>query len=70
MNITREKVFTDLVCVEKLGKLSAEEQLKLAETIGEVEKPDLNNERHKELFDKWGMRTRCCKSYRRWIIWT
>ena len=54
MNITREKVFTDLVCVEKLGKLSAEEQLKLAETIGEVEKPDLNNERHKELFDKWG----------------
>ena len=54
MNITREKVFTDLVCVEKLGKVSAEEQLKLAETIGEVEKPNLNNPRHKELFDKWG----------------
>ena len=54
MNITREKVFTDLVCVEKVGKLSAEEQLKLAETIGKVEKPDLNNPRHKELFDKWG----------------
>ena len=35
MNITREKVFTDLVCVEKVGKLSAEEQLKLAETIGD-----------------------------------
>ena len=54
MEITREKVFTDLVCVEKVGKLTAEEQLKLAETIGEVEKPDLNNPRHKELFDKWG----------------
>ena len=42
MNITREKVFTDLVCVEKLGVLSVEEQLKLAETIGEVENLSLD----------------------------
>ena len=46
MNITREKVFTNLVCVEKIGQVSPEEQLKLAETIGEVEKPDLTDSIH------------------------
>ena len=54
MNITREKVFTELVCVEKIGQVSPEEQLKFAETIGEVEKPDLTDPIHLELFNKWG----------------
>ena len=48
MNITREKVFTELVCVEKIGQVSPKEQLKLAETIGEVEKPDLTDPIHLE----------------------
>ena len=38
MEITREKVFTDLVCVTNLGDITPEEELKLAETLGRVQK--------------------------------
>ena len=38
MEITREKVFTDLVCVTNIGQISPEEELKLAETLGKVQK--------------------------------
>ena len=47
MEITREKVFTDLICVTNLGKVTPEEELKLAESLGEVQKPV--NERQLEL---------------------
>ena len=41
MEITREKVFTDLVCVTNIGQISPEEELKLAETLGKVQKANL-----------------------------
>tara|TARA_B100000902_G_C27319607_1_gene923521 strand:+ start:5275 stop:5976 length:702 start_codon:yes stop_codon:yes gene_type:complete len=47
MEITREKVFTDLICVHKLGKISVEEEMKLAESLGTVQKP--KSERQLEL---------------------
>ena len=47
MEITREKVFTDLVCVTNIGKVTPEEELKLAESLGKVQKPV--NERQLEL---------------------
>ena len=47
MEITREKVFTDLVCVDNIGQVSPEEELKLAESLGKVQKPE--NERQLEL---------------------
>ena len=47
MDITREKVFTDLVCVTNIGQISPEKELKLAETLGKVQKPE--NKRQLEL---------------------
>lgn len=44
MNITREKIFKDLVCVTNIGQVTPEEELEMAETLGKVHKPDLNNE--------------------------
>ena len=49
MEITREKVFTDLICVTNIGKISPEEELKLAETLGKVQKPEPGNKRGQEL---------------------
>ena len=33
MEITREKVFTDLVCVTNIGQISPEEELKLMQKL-------------------------------------
>ncbi len=39
MDVTREMVFKELVCVRKIGKVTAEEELKLANSISEVKTP-------------------------------
>ena len=49
MNITRKKVFTDLICIEKLGQISPEKEMQLAETLGEVKKPVTEREHKQQL---------------------
>ena len=41
-----------LISVYKLGKITAEEEMKMAESIGNVPKP--TSERQKEVAEKWG----------------
>ena len=52
MEITREKIFKDLICVTNIGQVTPEEELKLAETLGKVQKPDLNNEKQLKLHNQ------------------
>lgn len=52
MDIKREKLYTDLISVFKLGKVSAKEQMKMAESIGYV--PKATTERQKEVYEKMG----------------
>jgi len=52
MEITREKIFTDLICVENIGQVSPEEELRLADTLGKVHKPNLNDERQLKLHNQ------------------
>ena len=49
----RKKIFTDLVVVKKLGKISAEENLKLAEEIGNV--PQAGDPRWETLIERPGV---------------
>ena len=39
IDITREMVFKELVCVRKIKKVTAKEELKLASSIGKVKIP-------------------------------
>ena len=49
----RKKIFTELVVVKKLGKISAEENLRLAEEIGNV--PQAGDPRWKTLIERPGV---------------
>ena len=49
----RKKIFTELVVVKKLGEISAEENLKLAEEIGNV--PQAGDPRWKTLIERPGV---------------
>ena len=39
MEITREKIFKDLIVVQKLGKKTPEEQIEIAKSLGDVAVP-------------------------------
>ena len=47
-NITRESVFTDLVCVSKLGQITPEKEMAIAESIGTVKKPVTEREHNQQ----------------------
>ena len=47
-NITRESVFTDLVCVSKLGQITPEQEMAIAESIGTVKKPVTEREHNQQ----------------------
>jgi taurine dioxygenase len=44
INLTKSQVFKELVCVRKIGQVTAEEELKLAKSIGKVTMPETERE--------------------------
>ena len=52
-NITREEIFTKLIYVTNLGDITPEEEMRLAETIGNVKRPI--NKRQEELAKKFNV---------------
>ena len=43
-DITKEKVFKELVCVRKIGQVTPDEELKFAKSIGKVKMPHTERE--------------------------
>ena len=69
INLTKAQVFKELVCVRKIGQVTAEEELKLAKSIGKVTIPKTERELklHKEFKGELPGHFKC---YRGCIIWT
>jgi len=59
MEITRDRIFKELVVVEKLGKKTAEENIEIAKRIGKIpyveQWPEIKNRREKVLFEGPGV---------------
>jgi len=59
MEITRDRIFKELVVVEKLGKKTAEENIEIAKKIGKIpyveQWPEIQNRREKVLFEGPGV---------------
>lgn len=59
MEITRERIFKELIVVEKLGKKTAEENIEIAQKIGKIpyieQWPEIQNRREKVLFEAPGV---------------
>jgi len=59
MEISRDRIFKELVIVEKLGNISAEENIEIAKKIGHIpyieQWPEIKNGREKVLFEAPGV---------------